>query len=97
MNTNAKVIFYHHVQTFQNFMIMEKIGSIFVFSREKDIRMVNLLSRDLKSFFKNWRPVLYTPLNLIIELFEAFFFGGERTFLKLEIVLRGEKYSLTNT
>ena len=41
-------------------------------------------------------PVLYTPLNLVIELFLSFF-HWERTYLQLEDVHKGEEYSLFNT
>ena len=38
---------------------------------------------------------MYTPLNLIVELFFEFFFKG--TYVRLEIVHTGEKHSLTYT
>ena len=45
---------------------------------------------------KKRRPVLYTSLYMIINLFSTFFLW-EETYLKLEIVDMGENYSFRNT
>ena len=67
---------------------------IFVFSRKKAIKIVKSLSHDLKKVNK-CRPVLYTPPNMIINMFRSFFWVG--TNLKFDVGHGGEKYSLRNT
>ena len=67
---------------------------IFVFSLKKTVRMVKSLSYGLKKGQKMEPGVINTPLHdnkFLLKLF------CEGSYLTLEFVYKGEKYSLRNT
>ena len=60
-----------------------------MFSWNKANRIVNSLLCDLKKV-KKWKPVLYTPIYMILNFFWSFFFS-ERTYPKIENEREGKK------